>query len=75
VLLLLSEVFILRTFGGSGADLLWHFAEAVYVLRTFGREEDPNCSPFTVLDHFFITSSVREKYEGLRMLNVRKHLP
>jgi hypothetical protein len=41
-LLLPSEVFVLRTFGGSGADLLWHFFEGVYVLRTFGGEEDPN---------------------------------
>jgi hypothetical protein len=37
----LFEVFVLRTFGGSGADFLRHFAEGVYVLRTFGGEEDP----------------------------------
>jgi hypothetical protein len=33
-------------------------------LRTFDREGDPNISPFTVLDHFFITSSIHEKHEG-----------
>jgi hypothetical protein len=31
----------LRTFDESGADLLWHFAEGIYILRTFGGEEDP----------------------------------
>jgi hypothetical protein len=42
------------------------------VLRTFGGEEDPNSSPFAVLDRFFITSSIREKYESFRMPKVRK---
>jgi hypothetical protein len=52
--------------------LLYHFVEGVCVLRTFGREEDPNSSPFAVLDRFFVTSSVHEKYEGFEMPKVRK---
>jgi hypothetical protein len=40
-LLLLPEVFVLRTFSRRRADFLWNFAEGVYVLRTFGGEEDP----------------------------------
>jgi hypothetical protein len=40
--------------------LMYHFAEGVFVLRTFGGE-DPNSSPFAVLDRFFITSSIYEK--------------
>jgi hypothetical protein len=39
--LILPEVFVLRTFGIRRADFLWHFAKGVYVLRTFGGEEDP----------------------------------
>jgi hypothetical protein len=65
--LLLFEVFVLRTFSGSGADLLWHSDEGVYVLKTFGGEEDPNSSPFTVPDRFFVTSSVHKKHKGFRM--------
>jgi hypothetical protein len=31
---------------------LYHFAEGVFVLRIFDKEEDPNSSPFAVLDRF-----------------------
>jgi hypothetical protein len=51
---------------------LYHFAEGVFVLRTFGGEDDPNSSLFAVLDRFFVTSSVREKHKGFRMSKVRK---
>jgi hypothetical protein len=39
--LVLPEAFVLRTFGKKRVDFLWHFAEGVYVLRTFSGEEDP----------------------------------
>jgi hypothetical protein len=35
-------------------------------------KKTPNSSPFTVLGHFFITSSIRESYEGFWMLKVQK---
>jgi hypothetical protein len=42
----------------------------IFVLRTFGGEEDPNSSPFAVLGRFFITSSIHEKHEGFWMPKV-----
>jgi hypothetical protein len=71
-LLLPSEVFVLGTFYGSGADLSWYFPEGVYVLRPSAKKKTPNSSPFVVPDHFFIMSSVRKKHEGFRMPKVRK---
>jgi hypothetical protein len=53
-------------------SLLNHFVDGVFFLRTFEGEEDPNSSPFAVLDHFFITSSIREQYEGFEMPKVQK---
>ena len=41
-MLLPSEVFVLGTFDGSGADLLWHFAEGVYVLGPSAEKKTPN---------------------------------
>jgi hypothetical protein len=35
-------------------------------------KKNPNSSPFVVLDRFFITSLIREKYEGFGMPKVRK---
>jgi hypothetical protein len=50
----------------------YYLVEGVFVFRAFGGEEDPNSSPFTVLDCFFVTSSIHEKHEGFGMLKVRK---
>jgi hypothetical protein len=36
-------------------------------------KKTPNSSPFAVLDHFFVTSSVRKKHKGFRMSKVRKN--
>jgi hypothetical protein len=35
-------------------------------------DKTPNSSPFAVLDHFFVTSSIREKHRGFRMPKVQK---
>ena len=45
------KIFVSRTFGREGESPQNHFFDDVFVLRTFGGE-DPNSSPFTVLDRF-----------------------
>jgi hypothetical protein len=49
-----------------------HFANDTFILRTSSEKKTPNSSPFTVLDHFFITSSIHEKYKGFGMPKVQK---
>jgi hypothetical protein len=45
----------------------------VFLLRGPSVEKKaPNSSPFAVLDHFFVTSSIREKHEGFKIPKVRK---
>jgi hypothetical protein len=38
------------------------------------KKKTPNSSPFAVLDRFFVTSSIREKHKGFRILKVQKTL-
>jgi hypothetical protein len=52
-LLIPPEIFILGTFDESEVDLFWHFAEGVYILRTFGGEEDPQQLQFEIMHPTF----------------------
>jgi hypothetical protein len=58
--LLPDKIFVLRSFGREKKEIFSITLPMVYVLRTFGGEEDPNTSPFVVLDRFFITSSIHK---------------
>jgi hypothetical protein len=40
------------------------------VFEDLQKRKAPNSSPFMVLDRFFITSSIRKKYEGFWMPKV-----
>jgi hypothetical protein len=55
--------------------LLYYHVECVFVLRTFGGEEDPNSSLFAVLGRFFIRARSTKNTKASECRRFEKHLP
>jgi hypothetical protein len=70
-LLLSDNVFVLRAFDGE-EDPQHHLQMTSSSWGPSAEKKTPNSSPFVVLDRFFITSSIRKKYEGFWMPKVQK---